>query len=99
MIETPSAALRQSSRESKLPETSSTLLTAGNRLSTSSKRFRWLDGRTKQRRPKKPYSRSVSTTFAPTKPLDPVTKMRSFEETIYFSFINLRRLREKANSV
>src|SRR6266581_448075 len=82
MIETPSAAFRQSSRERRSPQISSTLLPCGKLPSASFKRASRLDGRTKQRKLLKPHSRSVSTTFEPMKPLDPVTRMRSDGEAI-----------------
>src|SRR5438874_9805395 len=87
MVETPSAAFLQSSRETRSPATNSTFFPAGNRPSTSFKRFNWLEGRTKHRRLQKPYSRRVSTTFTPMKPFDPVTRMRSPDEAIYAKFI------------
>src|ERR1700737_1756571 len=87
MIETPSAAFRQSSRDRRSPMANSTFLPAGNRPSTSCKPGKWLDSRTKQRRLAKPYSRSFSTTFEPIKPLDPVTRMRSPGEAIYSELI------------
>ena len=45
-----------------------------------------LEGRTKQRRLKKPYWRSVSTTFVPIKPFEPVIKIRSPGEQINSGF-------------
>src|SRR5207253_10539858 len=86
MIETPSAAFRQSSRDRRSPMTNSTFLSAGNRSSASFKRDKRLEGRTKQRRLAKPYSRSFSTTLAPIKPFDPVTRMRSLGVTMYAKF-------------
>jgi hypothetical protein len=56
---------------------------SGFEPSTCSKRLSRLEGRTKQRRFAKPYSRSNSTTLAPMKPLEPVTRMRSPCETMY----------------
>src|SRR5882724_4841657 len=87
MIETPSVAFRQSSRDRRSPMINSTFLPAGKRSSASFKRGKRLDGRTKQRRLAKPYSRSLSTTFEPIKPLDPVTRMRSPGEAIYSKLI------------
>src|ERR1700738_449878 len=86
MIETPSAAFRQSSSERRLPVTNSTSL-SGNRLISFFKHAKRLDGRTKQRRLAKSYSRSFSTTFEPIKPLDPVTRMRSPGKAIYSELI------------
>src|SRR5216117_3041031 len=87
MIEMPSVAFRQSSRDRRSPMTNSTFLPAGNRSSASFKRDKRLDGRTKQRRLAKPHSRSFSTTFEPIKPLDPVTRMQSFGEPMNLQFI------------
>src|SRR6266576_1661812 len=87
MIETPSAAFLQSSRERRSPFTSSTFLPALNRLSAFSRRSSRLENRMKQRRLAKPYSRSFSTTLEPIKPLDPVTKIRSSVDAIYSEFI------------
>src|SRR5438477_5417632 len=92
MIETPSAAFRQSSRDRRSPMAKSAFLPAGNRSSTSFKRGKRLDGRTKQRRLAKPYSISFSTTFEPIKPLDPVIRMRSSGEAIYSELIPPSRL-------
>src|SRR6266480_1375235 len=87
MIETSSAAFLQSSRERRSPVTSSTFLPASNRLSAFSRRSIRLEGRMKQRRLAKPYSRSFSTTFEPIKPLDPVTRMHSFGTAMDLRFI------------
>src|SRR6266436_2560267 len=87
MMETPSAAFLQSSRETRSPASNSTFFPAGNRPSTSFNRFSWLEGRTKHRRLERPYSRRVSRTFTPMKPFDPVTKMRSPDEAIYAKYI------------
>src|SRR5205814_8883329 len=92
MIETPSAAFRQSSRDRRSPMTNSTYHPAGNRSGASFQRDKRLDGRTKQRRLPKPYSRSFSTTFEPIKPLDPVTRMQSDGEAIYSRFISRREI-------
>src|SRR5204862_7825339 len=89
MIETPSAALRQSSRERRSPVISSIFLPGSNRLRALSRRPSLLDGRTKHRILGKPYSRSFSTTFEPIKPLDPVTKIRSAAKAIYSELISL----------
>jgi hypothetical protein len=90
MIETPSAAFRQSSSQSRSPETNFTFFPAGNRFNASFKRSKRLEDRTKQRRLLKPYSRRVSTTLAPMKPFDPVTRMQSVRETIYDEVIWIR---------
>src|SRR5258708_18044722 len=89
MIEIPSAASLQSPGESRSPENSSTFIPAGCRSSTFFKRFSWLEGRTKQRRFAKPYSRRVSTTFTPTNPFDPVTKIRSVDEVAHSRSIDV----------
>src|ERR1700726_1926366 len=90
MIETPAVAPRQSSGERRSPATSSTQFLDGNRSKTSFNRFNRLEGRTRQRRLVKPYLRRVSMTFAPMKPLAPVTRMRSVRETIYDEVIWIR---------
>src|SRR4029453_7371562 len=77
MTEVPAAALAQSSGDSKSPVTSSTHPSAENLRRAISRRSRRLDGQTKQRKLEKPYSSRISTTFAPMKPLEPVTRMRS----------------------
>src|SRR5262245_20026889 len=77
MIETPSAAFSQSSRDRRSPLTNSTFLLASKSLSAFLRRSSRLEDRMKQRRLVKPYSKSFSTTFEPIKPLDPVTRMRS----------------------
>src|SRR5438067_11128783 len=86
--ETPSAAFRQSSRESRSPLINSTFLPDGHCSSRSFKRSKRLEGRIKQPRLANPYSSKISTTFAPIKPLDPVTKMRSSGETMYSKVIS-----------
>src|SRR6266566_6875049 len=78
MIETPSAAFRQSSRERRSPVTNSVSVAAGDRPSIFLKAFKLLEGRTKQRRLEEPYPRSVSTTLTPMKPFAPVTRIGSF---------------------
>src|SRR6266446_10139712 len=98
MIETPSTAFRQSSRDRRSPTTNSTFLPAGNRSSTSFKRGKRLDGRTKQRRLAKPYSRSFSTTFEPIKPLDPVTRMHSFGKAMDLRFTMLQSGRQASGA-
>src|ERR1039457_5471522 len=95
MTETPAAACRQSSRESRSPEITSVFLPAGHFLRICFRRSNLLDGRTKQRRLAKPYSSRISTTFAPMKPLEPVTKMRSADEIMQVEFIRLQNWREK----
>src|SRR6185295_4674259 len=82
MTEVPAAALAQSSGDSKSPATSSTHPSAENLRRVFFRRSRRLDGRTKQRRLVKPYSSRISTTFAPMKPLEPVTRTRSAFDTI-----------------
>src|SRR5207249_7420775 len=76
----------------------STFLPAGNRSSASFKRGKRLDGRTKQRRLAKPYSRSFSTTFEPIKPLDPVTRMQSFGEAMNLRFIMVQSDRQASGT-
>src|SRR5690348_18215242 len=83
MIETRSAAFLQSSGERRSPLTSSTLTWVLNREIASSSRASLLEGRTKHRRLRKPYSRRISTTFAPIKPFDPVTRTRSAAAILY----------------
>src|SRR5438067_5976038 len=89
--ETPSAAFRQSSRESKSPLINSTFLPDGHWSNRSFKRSKRLEGRIKQPRLPNPYSSKISTTFAPIKPFDPVTKMRSSGETMYSKVISRGR--------
>src|SRR4029077_18582998 len=60
---------------------------SSNRQSTFCRRLSRLEDRTKQRILAKPYSRSISTTFEPIKPLDPVIRMRSPAETRYSELI------------
>ena len=86
MIEAPSAAFRQSSPERRSPTNKSASFPAGNRPKTSFKRSKRLEGRTKHRILVKPYSRSVSTTLVPIKPLDPVTRIGSSRDTMYSEF-------------
>src|ERR1039457_2172718 len=87
MTETPSAACRQSSRESRSPEIISAFFPAGYFSRIFFRRSSLLDGRTKQRRLAKPYSSRISTTLAPMNPLEPVTKMRSAVEMMLVEFI------------
>src|SRR5207248_3608835 len=92
--ETPSTAFRQSSRERRSPFINSTFFPPGQLSSISFKRPKRLEGRTKQPRLLKPYSSKLSTTFAPIKPLDPVTKMRSSGEAIYLYSKVITRIKE-----
>src|SRR6266513_6073809 len=78
MIETPAVAFLQSSCDRRSPMTNSTFWRACTSPSSFFRRSSLLEGRTKQRRLAKPYSRSSWTTFEPIKPLDRVTRMQSF---------------------
>src|SRR5260370_17335778 len=89
MIETPSVARRQSSTDKRSPENNSTFLPPEDPRRTFRKRSSRLEGRTKQRRFVNPCSSSVSTTLAPMNPLDPVINIRSLEETVYSTLIDL----------
>src|SRR5437588_6746693 len=89
MTETPSAALRQSSLERRSPVNTSTFFPTEHRLKTSLKWPKRLEGRTKQRRFVKPYSSRFSTTLAPIKPFDPVTRRQSLGSTKYLTSIGV----------
>src|SRR5205085_9605719 len=67
-------------------------LAASNQSSAFWSRPRRLKDRRKQRRLTKPYSRRISTTFDPIKPLDPVTRMQSDGEAICFRLICARQI-------
>ena len=97
MIETPAVAFRQSSSDRRSPMTNSTFW----RCTSPSSFFRrssLLEGRTKQRRLAKPYSRSFSTTFEPIKPLDPVTRMHSFGKAMDLRFTMLQSGRQASGA-
>src|SRR5438105_4578939 len=64
-----------------------TFLLASRSLSAFSRPPSRLEDRTKQWRLAKPYSRRISTTFVPIKPLDPVTRMQSFGEAMDLRFV------------
>src|SRR5262245_58165398 len=87
ITETSCAAFRQSSRESRFPETNSTASACECWPITFLRFSSLLEGRTKHRRLVKPYSRRQSTTFAPIKPLAPVIRRHSSESTIYRELI------------
>src|SRR6266480_1595671 len=98
MIETPAVAFLQSSCDRRSPMTNSTFWRACTSPSSFFRRSSLLEGRTKQRRLAKPYSRSSWTTFEPIKPLDPVTRMQSFGETMDLRFIMVQSGRQASGA-
>src|SRR5438094_5146883 len=98
MIETPAVAFLQSSCDRRSPMTNSTFWRACTSPSSFFRRSSLLEGRTKQRRLAKPYSRSSWTTFEPIKPLDPVTRMHSFGEAMNLRFIMLQSGRQASGA-
>src|SRR6266513_1579796 len=87
ITETSCVAFRQSSRERRSPVTISTFLPASTEPSACSRRPIRLGDLTKQNMLEKPYSRRISTTLVPMKPLDPVTKIRSSKDIMYSEFM------------
>ena len=78
--------------------TNSTFWRAGTSPSNFFRRSSLLEGRTRQRTAVKPHSRSLSTTFEPIKPLDPVTRMQSFGEAMNLRFIMLQSGRQASGA-
>src|SRR4026208_1319133 len=98
MIETPAVAFLQSSCDRRSPMTNSTFWRACTSPSSFFRRSSLLEGRTKQRRLAKPYSRSSRTTFEPIKPLDPVTRMHSFGTAMDLRFIMVQSGRQASGA-
>src|SRR5438552_14690800 len=98
MIETPAVAFLQSSCDRRSPMTNSTFGRACTSRSSFFRGSSLLEGRTKQRRLAKPYSRSFSTTFEPIKPLDPVTRMHSFGKAMDLRSIMVQNGRQASGA-
>ena len=98
MIETPAVAFLQSSCDRRSPMTNSTFWRACTSPSSFFRRSSLLEGRTRQRTAVKPHSRSLSTTFEPIKPLDPVIRMQSFGEAMNLRFIMLQSGRQASGA-